>query len=265
MEYNVMLQDSFAYAKEALLGKWIRWLTIIILALPFALVQFVFDPDKFKSAGSFSWESFPWGQIAVLAIIGIIFGFFLAGYTVRIFRGVKPAPEFDNWAGLFVDGLKLNIVWILWILPFILIFIAGIAMMFLTAPATGSTDTSSGMGLGIILLLLLAGCITFDIAGMYGYLGAVRFARTGSMREGIAFSKITATIRSMGWISYLVALLVLFVIVFIFGIITIILSLIPYLGWVLVLIIRPFITVMFARYAMLVYEQGETPQVAASS
>jgi hypothetical protein len=265
MEYDVILQDSFAYAKDALLGKWVRWMTFVILALPFALVQFVFDPEKLmnKTTGAFSWELVPWGQVALLFIVGIIFGLLLAGYTVRIFRGAKPAPDFDNWAGLFVDGLKLYIVWLFWFLPFILIFIAGISMMFLTFPATGSPDTSSGMGLVIILLLLLAGCITFVIAGLYSYLGAIRFARTGSIREGIAFSKITEAIRNMGWISYLVALLVLFVVGFVLGIITMILSLVPYLGWVLVLVINPFITIMFARYATLVYEKGETPRVAA--
>lgn len=265
MEYDVMLQDSFAYAKDALLGKWVRWMTFIILALPLALLQFVFDPEKLmnKAPGAFSWELVPWGQVALLCIVGIIFGFLLAGYTVRIFRGVKPAPEFDNWAGLFVDGLKLNIVWFLWFLPFIIIFITGIGMIFLTSPGTGSPDTSPGMGLAVILFLLLAGCITAVIAGLYGYLGAIRFARTGSIREGIAFSKITATIRGMGWTSYLLALLVLFVIGFILWIITMILSLVPYLGWVLVLVIKPFIIIMLARYAMLVYVQGEISQVAA--
>lgn len=112
MDNTAIVIDSFEYAKEALVGKWFRWITFIILALPLTLIQFVFDPEKLvnKTTGTFNWELVPWDQFMILVILGILLGFFLAGYTVRIFRGAKPAPDFDNWAGLFVDGLKLTIV-----------------------------------------------------------------------------------------------------------------------------------------------------------
>ena len=126
-----MVKDSLEYAKEALIGKWGRWITFIILALPMALVQFVFDPEKLinKTTGDINWALVPWDQLAVLMVIGIPLGFFLAGYMVRVFRGVKPAPDFDNWAGLFIDGLKLNIVWFLWFLPCLVVMVASIGMM----------------------------------------------------------------------------------------------------------------------------------------
>jgi hypothetical protein len=44
---------------------------------------------------------------------------------------------------------------------------------------------------------------------------------------------------------------------FAFGILTSILSNIPYIGWILVLIISPFISILFSRYASLVYDQGD--------
>lgn len=119
------------------------------------------------------------------------------------------------------------------------------------------------MTLVMVLVLLFLGCIAAVIASLYAYLGAVRFARTGSIREGIGFSMITGTIRNMGWLAYLIALLVLFVIAFIFMILTTILSLIPFIGWVLVMIVTPFMTIMAARYEMLVYEHGEISHVPA--
>ena len=96
---------------------------------------------------------------------------------------------------------------------------------------------------------------------LLGILGAVRFARTGSIREGIRVSAIIATIRTMGWVSYIVALIVFVVVCVIYAIITAILSVIPFIGWVLVMIVAPFFSIFFARYFALVYDQGEPPAV----
>lgn len=263
MNYDVMVKDSLEYAKEALIGKWGRWITFIILALPFALMQFIFDPEKLmnKTTGAFNWELIPWGQLAVLFIIGTLFGFFIAGYIVRVFRGVKPAPDFDEWAGLFIDGLKLNIVWFLWFLPSLVLLIASIGMMVISLGNAKDPDGSMILIFLVCMLLLVVAGILAIIASLYSYLGSVRFARTGSIREGIRFSKVTEMIRGMGWVPYIIALLVLCVISFIFGIITMVLSVIPFAGWVLVLIINPFFTLIAARYAVLVYDQGENPSV----
>ena len=121
MDIEPLLSDSFAYAQEALVGKWTRWAIFILLALPFALVQFVFDPKKMTDGAKFNWEAVPWAQVALLVLLGIIFSFFLSGYMVRIYRGTKPAPDFNGWAELFVDGIKLAVVWFLWVLPLFVI------------------------------------------------------------------------------------------------------------------------------------------------
>ena len=65
-------------------------------------------------------------------------------------------------------------------------------------------------------------------------------------------------IRTMGWLPYLIALLVMIIVSIAFGLVTMILSIIPFIGWVLVLIVTPFVTIFFGRYATLVYEQGES-------
>jgi hypothetical protein len=92
---------------------------------------------------------------------------------------------------------------------------------------------------------------------LFGIIGAVRFARTGSIREGIRLSGILTTIRTMGWSVYIVALLGFVLAAFIYSIITSALSFIPFVGWVLVLIITPVFTIFSARYFSVVYDQGE--------
>jgi hypothetical protein len=61
----------------------------------------------------------------------------------------------------------------------------------------------------------------------------------------------------MGWVSYLIALIVIAVVCVMYAIITAVLSAIPYIGWVLVMIVAPFFSILMARYFTLVYEHGE--------
>ena len=96
---------------------------------------------------------------------------------------------------------------------------------------------------------------------LFGILGAVRFARTGSIREGIRFSAILTTIRTIGWLSYIILLIGFVIAMVIYAVITGILSFIPYIGWILVLIVNPVFTIFTARYFSLVYDQGEPQTV----
>jgi hypothetical protein len=259
MDYGAMLTESFEYAKEALLGKWVRWILFIILGLPFALVKFTIDPNIIvdKATGTFHPELIHWDQLLILIGAGILFGFFIAGYMVRVYRGTKPAPELDNWAGLFIDGLKLSVVWFLWLLP----FLVTMAIVLATVVRILSTLTEPSVSIlasaGTLLVLLLISFVFAIGAILFGYLGVIRFARTGKIREGLRFSMIREMIHVIGWLPYIIALLVMLVVGFGFGILTSILSNIPYIGWILVLIISPFISILFARYATLVYDQGE--------
>jgi Protein of unknown function (DUF4013) len=261
MEYGAVISDSMDYAREALFGKWVRWLIFVILSLPMALIPFIFDPKQIMAGGTFHWEQVNWGELALLLILGIIFSLLLSGYLVRIYRGTKPAPDFDNWGQLFMDGLKLAVVEILWFIPLIVVVAAELAVVAVISIAGGS-----GAGMLIALLALLVFVIIeivlLIVILLYMILGAVRFARTGSIREGIRYSEITQTIRRIGWGAYILALIVLFVIGIIFYIITAVLHFIPYAGWVIALVITPIFSIFMTRYITLVYEHGE-PVVAA--
>jgi hypothetical protein len=106
------------------------------------------------------------------------------------------------------------------------------------------------------MLLLLIASVFAIIACLFSTFGGIRLARTGSIREGIRFNAILSTIRTMGWGTYLIALLVLLAISIIFSIITGALAIIPFVGWVLDLIINPLLAVFTARFITRVYDIG---------
>jgi hypothetical protein len=260
MDIGALLSDSFVYAQEALVGKWTRWGIFILFALPFSLIQFTFDPKTIMTGTTMNWGAIPWGQIAVLAGLGFILSFFISGYTVRIYRGAKQAPDFTGWTNLFVDGVKLAVVWLLWFLPIIVLAaICAIAFFsFLSAQPTAMPNITL---LLFGLLLLVVVFVSFVLVILFGILGAVRFARTGSIREGIRFSAILTKIRTIGWLSYIILLIGFIIAMVIYAVITGILSAIPFIGWVLILIINPVFMIFTARYFALVYDQGESQPV----
>jgi hypothetical protein len=262
MDIGALLSDSFTYAQEALVGKWTRWAIFILFALPFSLIRFTFDPETLMTGTRMmNWSAIPWGRIVLLAGLGLILSFFISGYVVRIYRGVKPAPDFTGWTDLFVDGVKLAVVWVLWLLPLFIVMVAACAIAFASFLSTRATAMPNIALLLLVLLLLLVEFVLFVIVMLFGVIGAVRFARTGSIREGIRFSAILTTIRTMGWLSYILLLIGFVIAAVIYTVITGILSFIPFIGWVLLLIVNPVFMIFTARYFALVYDQGEPQPV----
>ena len=263
MDIGALLSDSFTYAQEALVGKWTRWAIFILFALPFSLIQFLIDPKTIMTGTELNWGAIPWGQIAFLAGLGFILSFFLSGYTVRIYRGTTPAPDFTGWTDLFVDGIRAR---------------SGLV------PLDPAPHTRAGSGNRPCThhVPFHPGTIRFtglDTPGLLYCAAPFRGGYSlhhrpalwnprcspvcpdGSIREGIRFSAILTTIRTIGWISYIILLIGYIIAMVIYAVITGILSFIPYIGWVLLLVVNPIFTIFSARYFCAVYNQGEPKTV----
>jgi hypothetical protein len=255
MNVEAIINDSVNFTRDTLPGKWTRWLVLALLGLPGALLPFALGIRDMTDKTSFHWELVHWDQVAALVILMLLASFFLSGYIVRIYRGGATPPLMDTWAGMFLDGIKLCIVWLIWMLPALILMLIACLSLF-GATAAGS-HSPAGLGLlGLVLILLLAALIMVLVAVILGTIGAIRFARTGSVMEGVKYHVILETIRRIGWWDYIIAGIVLMVIALIFAIVSAILGLIPFIGWVLVLILSPLMTVLSARFLSLVYDTG---------
>ncbi len=216
MDFGNMIGDSFEYAKEAVVGKWNQWLMLIIAT--------------------------------------ILLGIPLMGYSLKVLRGEKPAPEVTDWGTLFIDGIKYIIISIIWAIPaFIVLFLA----VGVTALGAMSGDPTAAMAaVGGMLIGMLIFFIVFVIIALFEIIGIIRFARTGSMGEAFNFSAILATIGKIGWGSYIIALIVLFVVGIVWGIIVTIIMMIPILGIIIYLcLIAPW-TLFCSRYFCQLYDSA---------
>jgi hypothetical protein len=216
MDYGNMIGDSFEYAKEAVVGKWNQWIMLIIAT--------------------------------------IILGIPLPGYSLKVLRGEKPAPEVTDWGTLFIDGIKYIIISIIWAIPAMIVLFLAVGVSVLGAMSGDPSAAMAAIG-GMMIGLLVFFVVAF-ITAVFEIIGIVRFARTGSIGEAFNFGAILATIAKIGWGSYIIALIVLGVVGFIFGIIIGIITMIPILGILIyICLIAPW-TLFCSRYICQMYDSA---------
>lgn len=260
MNFETILNDSVNFTRDTLPGNPARWLFLFLLGLPGGLLPFAFGISDIHARTPIHWELIHWDQVAVLGILLILASLILSGYIVRIYRGSATPPSFDKISSLFFDGIKLCVVWLIWMLPAIILMVAAILVLVIAIP-TGSHTSPRLALLGLMLILLLAAFILMLIALVLGTVGAIRFARTGYISEGVNYREILAWIGRIGWWDFIIAGIVLMVIGLLFSLVSTALGLVPFIGWVLDLIIAPVITVLGARFISLVYDTGLPPVV----
>jgi hypothetical protein len=225
MDIRSVITDSFGYAKESVWGQWKRWI--------------------------------------LLTIMSIIFPFIM-GYTLEIYRGRTPPPEIKNWVKLFFDGLKFIVAAFVYFIPVIIILIASflpVTMNIIRKMGSGGEFTFNMHEMAPFILPVLGGLVLAFLVGivitLISSIGIIRMARTEQFKEAFNFSGILETIRGIGWGSYLLAQVVLWVIVLVISIIFNYIGEIPYIGLIIGLFLGVILTVFEARYMTLLYESAD--------
>jgi hypothetical protein len=216
MDFGNIIDESFEYAKDAVAGKWKKWLMLVIAT--------------------------------------ILLGIPLMGYVMKVLRGENPSPEVEYWGTLFADGIKYLAVALIYAIPLIIVGIlvvrAGVAGI-MSGTLSEMMAAFGLIAVGLIIMFIIAIFIA-----VFEIIGVVRLARAGSIGEAFNFTAILATIKKLGWGQYLIAIGILIIAGFIMEIIFNVLMIIPVLGGIICLfLIAPF-TLFIARYICLLYDNA---------
>ncbi|MBP2145104.1 hypothetical protein J2129_000558 [Methanofollis sp. W23] len=141
MDYGFMLGDSFEYTKDAVWGKWGKWLLLFISMIIF--------PVYF-------------------------------GYLMEVYRGTKPAPELKDWVTLFIDGIKFLIVDIIYGIPvFILalVFFGGALMLMASGSDVGAVAGAGTVLLGVLVIMVVGFLIS--LVALFGFIRFARTGSFG--------------------------------------------------------------------------------------
>lgn len=231
MSIHSYLTDSFGYTNNGLIGHWKRWFILIIGSIIFPITY---------------------------------------GYSVRVMEGKEPAPELGSIVSLFIDGLKLFVIQVIYlIIPVLVLVFTSVLAVVMTFPDSGMLELQlessqnpfilfeifPGLIGSVALFLILA-----FIALFYGSMGMVMFSRTKRMGDAFSLRELTARIKRIGVLPYILAVIVIVIInlVISFG-----LSSISFFGmgadilsWVLIFVLSPYLTILSSRYFSLLYDTG---------
>jgi hypothetical protein len=256
MDYGKLVGDSFAYAKDGLVGNPGTWVMLLILTMIPAIPIFCWILGMVLLMAAAPNVMLLAAGFGVAIILAVLLSAFYAGYQMKILRGDNPLPAVTGFSTLFNDGIRYLIIHVIYMIPAIIVFCVTVlpsVFSLMTAAMAGETPEAGAIVLGMIGGILATIVIGF-IIGLFSLIGLVRFSRTGVFNEAFNFGAIRETIGKIGWGTYIIALLVMGILVMIASVVP---GLIPIVGGIFQIIITPFIGVFSMRYICLLYESAE--------
>lgn len=133
----------------------------------------------------------------VMVLIPIFGWFVLGGYFLRVIRQVYegtdvPLPEWDDFGGDFIRGLKSLVVVLVWFLP---VWVLNICVLLPLGIAGDSDNGAAGAAAG---LSVLGNCLSFILSIIIGFVQPLFFSRlaiTDSIGSALDFAGILTEAR----------------------------------------------------------------------
>jgi hypothetical protein len=218
---------------------------------------------------SIKYPTSNWGKVLILGVIMIasiliVPIFLLIGYLFRIIKatlaGLDELPEFDEIGEMFVDGLKVFVVGIVYSIPVIIISTIISAILGSSNSATLSLNPSMIWAFVIVYIVYII------IAVIIGLIEVIAIANMayydGDLGSAFRFSEILDHIARIGWGKYIATYIVIAIVAFV-GFLIGLLTLFIIVGIILLpLVIAPFIYMFGARAIALLFADAvaEVPE-----
>jgi hypothetical protein len=209
--------------------------------------------------------------ISILGIIGFILSLLVNGYALRIIKsslaGVTELPEFNAWIDMFIDGIKVLIVDIVYLIPVLIIgiftvlfFGSALINIILINMASNPSPPDLGTILNIGILIFIAIIYTVIILPIIAIATANMAYYDSKLSEAFRLKEIFNKIGNIGWINFIIWYIVTGIIYLALLIIGVIIAglfdTISYIigGLIISLIIGPYTSIYLFRSVALVYK-----------
>ena len=246
MDVRHYLVESAVFTRATLFHRWSRWLVLVLLGLPWLALSSFAGSLGLIEGTRIRWTLLPWGEAGGLILAGLLCYFLISGYVVRLLKGDAAPPEFDNGLSLCLDGIKVHTIPLVWIIvPSVLAY-----LQYLVAEGEILPGLLQGTTAGLVVILLLLGIqlLILFIAVQYVIIGAIRFARTGYVREAFNVLAIQGTIGRIGIVNYFIALAVVTIVGLLYSLGLHAVAFVPYIGGIIALCLWPPMIVFTVRF-----------------
>lgn len=205
--------------------------------------------------------------LTIVSIISFIINLIIMGYGFSIIKNtvnnMDTIPSFEIGNDI-LNGLKILIISIVYyIIPVIITILVAIAsgafnnLAQIIALSGGAVSNELAFNLfASFFAVMIVGIILLIITTLIITIGIARFAEKGNMGAAFEFGEIFNTIKKIGWGNYIVWYILLFIILFIVGFIMGIINLIPFIGFIItLLVINPYLVMFSSRATGLIYNE----------
>ncbi len=228
---------------------------------------------------SLKYPSSDWKKVIILGLLFmisfLIVPLFLAyGYVFRVIKaslaGVEELPDFEEWGEMLVEGIKLFLVYIIYLLPAIIIILYSVITFALAMYSFSYLNPTAAMN-PTIIYSLMGGSFLFGIGFSIIYslivypimavgIGNMAFY-DGELGSAFRLGEILSTISSIGWVDLIIWYVAVALVILAIGFVGSLLSVIPILGWLaLTLLVYPYLFLFFGRSIAWLYSSAFTEE-----
>jgi len=232
LEHAEHIAEAVSYTKDTFLQidgiiNWIKLFFAIIIpilsgfAIASIILQFIVKPALVTvlitpnlgfTEGAISYIL---QYIAVLT--GLVFVFFFPYYQGYLYCSMKRPDNLQmaSLHTLFVSGWKINAVLLYYVLPLIIIFLLYAALFAAVNSAVHIILPSDLAGFEtvfdyiLVIGYLVAEFITAILVSLFGCIGLVHLARTGSVKQAVNMRNIAGLIKKIGWYDYILSIVII--------------------------------------------------------
>lgn len=195
--------------------------------------------------------------LGVAGIIGLIITLlaylFVGGYVFRTIQatiaGSNELPEFEDWDNLFIDGLKIAVVEIIYLIIPIAVILIGAGASIL-AGSISMNALLGGLGITVLIGVLLA--IIFELIAAIAI--ANMALNDGELGAAFRFSEVMEKISDIGWGNYIIWYILMIIVGAVINFIGGIIGIIPFIGGIIsALVITPYLALVYGRSLALLF------------